>query len=112
MDFYAGASDKLNTYMHHNTSHNKGQAIVEAVLLLVLFISAALLVQSAFRERGFLSRIIGAPWTSIKSMVEKASWSPKALHPNHTDMHTSTDPKKVDWEEAEESLPQVLLKQL
>ena len=65
--------------------NKKGQMSVEAVLLIVVFLGAALFVSNQFRENGVLAQFVHGPWDRLSGMVKYGVWLPdetaKGLHP-------------------------------
>jgi hypothetical protein len=61
--------------------NQKGQLIVEFVLLLALTVGIISLVTATFRQRQYMAMFVAKPWTSIRSMIQNANWDPKKAHP-------------------------------
>jgi hypothetical protein len=76
------------------TSHQAGQASMEAVLIMIIITSLAMKVSSIAKERGFVANIVEGPWSPIRGMIEDGVWEKhtvsKGLHPNNKIRHQST----------------------
>lgn len=63
-----------------------GQMIVEAILILVLFMGFALVTANYFKDQEILKHMISDPWQSLAGMLQNGVWgSPdktNAVHPN------------------------------
>lgn len=74
----------------------RGVATMEAVLLMIVFTSVALMFSSRAAERGFMRDIIQGPWSPIRGMIEDGVWqrhtASKAGHPNNFSRRQSTQP--------------------
>lgn len=56
--------------------NQKGQIIVEAVLLLVLTFGIMMLFVGQLKKMEFAKKVTIEPWARISGMVECGSWSP------------------------------------
>ena len=70
-----------------------GQQVVEAVLIMVLFMGFTLSVASFFRNSEVLKQLISGPWVNLAGMLQNGVWQPAqrgALsHPNGHSRHIS-----------------------
>lgn len=75
--------------------NEKGQILVESVLLMALLAGITVLVQSQIQRRGFLNNLIAKPWESVSGMAECGVWGPCAAgkHPLTRNRTLSLDPK-------------------
>ncbi len=75
--------------------NNKGQTVVEAVLLIAVFVLVATTVSRQFRDNQLLARVISGPWDSLSGMIQNGVWSPPSesdvSHPGHLERRLSTD---------------------
>lgn len=75
--------------------NRRGQAVVESILILVLFLSVGTLIGKAFRENELMSHMIASPWERMAGMLENGVWMPRnqgrELHPNHYLRHISIE---------------------
>ncbi len=60
--------------MNHSVRSQKGQLVVEFVLLLSLGVGAALLVGKLLKDNQFAQNLFGRPWATLSGMVECGSW--------------------------------------
>ncbi len=80
-----------------NMQNQKGQLLVEAVLLMVVMIGLTVFINQQLQERRFFQTLVTGPWTRLQGMVECGVWQPcrgqADLHPNTRARHISTDPR-------------------
>ena len=69
--------------MVNTLKSQKGQLVVEAVLLLALTVAIFIAVSAQFRDQQVLANILSRPWNSVSSMVQDGVWKPNELHPAH-----------------------------
>jgi hypothetical protein len=73
--------------------NQKGQAITEAVLMLVLFFGVTLFVSNYFVDKGLVSQIVKTPWQKLSGMIQNGEWETRsagaAHHPSGYDRHLS-----------------------
>lgn len=81
------------------TKNNKGQMTVEAVLIVTLFVTLAIMAKQMLNEKKILSAMIDKPWSYIAGMVESGVWMPsdqaKLEHPNYLKRHGSPEGEKL-----------------
>ena len=81
--------------MEKITKSNKGQTVVEAVLLLALFVILATVVSRQFNENQLVAQLVSGPWDRLNGMIQNGVWAPPsesdAVHPNHLKRRLSTD---------------------
>ncbi|MCH2534653.1 MAG: hypothetical protein MK008_09460 [Bdellovibrionales bacterium] len=74
-------------------NNNKGQSLVEAVLLIALFLFISKLAMDGLKNNEFLITMIQKPLVKIASTIENgsphASEQPKLDHPNSVNRHIS-----------------------
>jgi hypothetical protein len=81
-------------------NNQKGQIIVESVLILVIMIGTLTLVSKKVSEMDYVKKLAVEPWARVSGMVECGSWNPcgignpagKKDHPNNRVV--SYDPQK------------------
>ncbi|WP_413289598.1 hypothetical protein [Bdellovibrio sp. HCB337] len=80
-----------------NLKNNRGQFVVEAVLLMVLSLGLLSLGLRTLRDGNVLGSFISGPWERVAGMIESGSWeAPDAAakkHPNQVGRSLSLDPK-------------------
>ena len=66
--------------------NEKGQAITEAVLILVMLMGVTFAAASYFKDQELLKHMVQDPWQSLAGMLQNGVWgSPEktnAIHPN------------------------------
>ncbi|HPI40619.1 MAG TPA: hypothetical protein PLJ21_07425 [Pseudobdellovibrionaceae bacterium] len=66
--------------------NQKGQFVIESILLAVLTLGIFMFVTKQLQESQFLSRLISEPWGYIAGMSEAGVWETpdkaKSMHPN------------------------------
>ncbi len=79
--------------MKKRLSNQSGQATMEAVLLLLIFVIVGMKISSVAKEQGFMRHVVEGPWAPIRGMIEDGVWmkytDSKTLHPNHFKRHQS-----------------------
>lgn len=76
-------------------AHQKGQAVIEAILILALLLGLSRVVANYFKSNEVLKQLVSGPWQSLSSMIQNGVWDPKgpnnskAVHPNQHDRHIS-----------------------
>lgn len=69
-----------------NIHNQRGQFVIEAVLLMTLFMGLLILGVRTFREGKVLPSLVEAPWGKTAGMIEAGSWLPvndaRTRHPN------------------------------
>ena len=69
----------------------RGQAIIESILAITLFMVIATFVASQFKERKILAGVISGPWKGLDGMIRNGVWLPReqsdAQHPSHHSRH-------------------------
>ncbi len=70
-----------------------GQAVTEAILIIITFLGVTFAVTNYFREQEVLRSLISTPWQSLAGMIQNGSWGAPSrtniLHPNSHDRHIS-----------------------
>ncbi|MGE0762789.1 MAG: hypothetical protein AB7N80_05880 [Bdellovibrionales bacterium] len=73
--------------------NRRGQAIVESVLILALFVGISTAVGVAFKENELLSKMVASPWQRLAGMLQNGQWTPinrsSSLHPSIHARHIS-----------------------
>ena len=75
----------------------KGQFVIEAVLLMVVMVAIFTASVNALKEGQFLAKLISGPWQKISGMLEAGVWenatvTRKDAHPNVLKRAVSSDP--------------------
>ncbi len=78
--------------------NNKGQILIEFVLLGVVAIGLLAVGVRIIREKKITQSLTQGPWEKTAGMIESGSWNPPAIarqsHPNRPQRMLSHDPKK------------------
>ncbi|MGZ3770631.1 MAG: hypothetical protein ACXVCP_13555 [Bdellovibrio sp.] len=78
--------------------NNKGQFVIEAVLIMTVTMSLVMWGSKKFRDDKFLAKLISGPWQKVSGMIEAGVWEPpnkaRKLHPNFLGRAVSLDPNK------------------
>lgn len=84
--------------MKNFAGNNKGQFVIEAVLLMVVGLSIFIAATNNLRESKFLAKLIERPWGQVAGMLECGVWGPreKACQqlPGQSSRSLSLDPRK------------------
>jgi len=77
--------------------NDRGQFVIEAVLLMVLSIGLLMLGLRTLRDGNIIGNLISGPWERMAGMIESGSWDPAAAaakkHPNQVKRSLSLDPR-------------------
>lgn len=70
----------------HLHRDQRGQAIVEAVLITTLFLGGAMYVARYFQQNEILASFVSGPWGMVSNMIENGVWErdakkARASHP-------------------------------
>lgn len=80
--------------MKHLKSQS-GQFLLEALLMMFIFLAAVMIVSNAFRSNEFFANLVTSPWQSLSGLIQNGAWGTPdqtyALHPNHHDNHVSLE---------------------
>ncbi len=72
---------------NHRSSSEKGQVIIEAVLLLTLIVGLWSLFSKIAKQSKWFESMANGPWATISGMIENGVWvqekKAQTLHPNH-----------------------------
>ena len=75
--------------------NERGQMVVEAVLLIVVFFGVLQIVSQSFKDNELIREIVETPYNKIKNMAQNGNWitDPQDSmynHPMHLRRHIST----------------------
>ena len=70
--------------MKNRAGNQKGQLMVEAVLLMAITVSLSLVVTKYLQESQFAQKLVAKPWSTLSGMIECGVWTGCAIdgHPN------------------------------
>lgn len=76
--------------------NNKGQFVIESVLMMIVTIGFFMWATSELRNSKFLAKMIGGPWEKVAGMIESGVWdsadAARSKHPNQMKRSLSLDP--------------------
>lgn len=79
--------------MRRALRNQRGQLTIEAVLLLTVFTSIAVMVSKYARSEQLVSKVVEGPWKPIQGMIENGVWETgdkaKGHHPASINRHSS-----------------------
>lgn len=79
--------------------NNKGQFLIETVLMMIVMVGLFIAATSKLRETKALAKMIGGPWEQVSGMIESGVWDgPEAArkkHPNQINRSLSLDQKGI-----------------
>lgn len=55
--------------------NQRGQLVVEAVLLLAVMAAVTLLVSNYIQQNDFANKLISKPWKTLSGMIECGTWT-------------------------------------
>ncbi len=65
-----------------NRCKESGQFMVEAILLMTLFLGIAVVLKKKFHEENILGLLVAKPWSQISGMMSHGSWKPERFSPS------------------------------
>ena len=81
-------------FLHKN---QKGQIVIESVLLAVLTMAIVMTTFNYLRDNKFLAKLIDGPWQKVAGMLECGVWDTQAKactkHPNQLARSLTLNPK-------------------
>jgi hypothetical protein len=84
----------------HHVSNQRGQIMVEVVLLAVIFVAIAMAVSEKFKKSAVLSNLVEGPWAYIDGMAQHGYWGParvaRAHDPNFAPRRSSKAPERTE----------------
>lgn len=74
--------------------NQKGQMIIEAILIMVIFLGVSRFVANSFKENELVKKLVKTPWVMLAAMIETGKWesdieTARSFHPNWDRMHVS-----------------------
>jgi len=61
-----------------------GQMILEAILLMTLFLSIAILIKREVGDKNIVGAMVAGPWNQVSGMISNGVWQPEAAgRPHH-----------------------------
>lgn len=83
--------------MRRPVLNNKGQFVIETVLMMIVTIGVFLWGTNQLREQKFLAKLISGPWEKVSGMIESGVWeapeSARGLHPNQIKRSITVKPQ-------------------
>jgi len=72
-----------------------GQAVTEAILLLVLLFGFTYMIATQFRNQEFVRQMVSGPWQNLAGVLQNGVWAPvnvgAAMHPNAHSRHITIE---------------------
>jgi hypothetical protein len=59
----------------HSLQNQRGQGVVEFVLLAAISVSISLLLVNFFKSNQLAQKLLGTPWTTLSGMIECGTWT-------------------------------------
>lgn len=82
--------------------HQRGQAIVEYILLMVVLIGVFGAIMNILKGNDLATRFTSAPWEKINGMIQCGNWvgcgvnqTAPGVHPNTQNRVLTLDPKRM-----------------
>ncbi len=76
--------------------NQKGQFVIEAVLLMIVMVGIFVASMNALRDSKFLSKLVSGPWERVAGMMESGVWAPakeaRQQHPNQKTRSITNEP--------------------
>lgn len=73
----------------------RGQATIEAMLLIALLLGASSFIGRELRQNEWLAQLVSGPWSRVQNLIENGGWQTKPeQHPNFHSRHSSPWPIK------------------
>lgn len=74
------------TSTHKNKPGERGQMVVEMVLMLVVMAGVTIFVTKTFRDNDFIAKLVSGPWESLSGLIQNGVWGrpgeTMSKHPN------------------------------
>lgn len=78
-------------------SNNRGQVVIENILMLIILIGGISFLSTSLRESQAIAKLVSGSWTKIAGMIECGVWEAPSkactLHPNQLKRSVSLDPR-------------------
>lgn len=75
--------------MNTAINNQKGQMLVEAVLIMVVFMAFTMMTARFFRDKEVLKQLISGPWVALSGVLQNGVWlSPDKGAISHPNGHT------------------------
>jgi hypothetical protein len=75
--------------------NQRGQFVVEGILLMIVFMGIVAMLASFFKSNEVLKNLVKAPWTNLAGMLQNSEWMPpdkgQVFHPGRAPRHVSID---------------------
>nr|CAE47787.1 hypothetical protein [Bdellovibrio bacteriovorus] len=83
--------------MKKTLGNNKGQFLIESVLLMTFMVGALVWATGQLRENKYLAKMISGPWQKVSGMIEGGVWDTpdkaKSKHPNQLNRSLTVEPE-------------------
>lgn len=80
----------------HLLTNERGQFVIEAVLLMVVSVGLLSFALKSLRDNDTMSKLVSEPWQKVAGMIESGNWNTADVaakkHPNQINRSLSWDP--------------------
>jgi len=86
--------NSLHCQIRNQIHNEKGQLVVEAVLLLAVVMAITMAVSSYVQKNDFANKLVSKPWKTLSGMIECGTWTGcgQGNHPASTPRNLSLQP--------------------
>ena len=78
--------------------NNRGQNVIEMVLITGVTLMVAVLVMTTLRKEQIVGKLVDGPWEIMSGMIENGVWGTRQktvkFHPNYLTRHVSLEAEK------------------
>jgi hypothetical protein len=75
--------------MKPNSHNQKGQVIIEYILMMVVMLTASFALQKWLKESAFAQNFTVQPWARLNGMVQCGVWSPCGIGHGKPKLHSN-----------------------
>lgn len=82
------------TAAQNKVGNQKGQLVVEAVLLIAVIMAVTILVSNYIQSNEFANKLVAKPWKTLSGMIECGTWTGcgQGNHPGSAARNLSLQP--------------------
>ena len=77
--------------------NQKGQSIIEAVLLIFVAVTLMATLSNFLKGKEFAKKLVSGPWKNISGMVQCGVWKPCGIGNENTADHPSNIRRNRSW---------------
>lgn len=72
-----------------NMRNSRGQMILEAVLLMTIFLAITAAIAASLKKNEAVTRLVQGPWQNLSGLLQNGVWQPpKTSQPMHPSVHS------------------------